>query len=205
MLTLSSERHSAVIFDCDGTLVDTMPLHFEAWKDAFQLHGATFEFSWDLFNSRAGMTLERTVIELNQQFCCQMDPDQVANAQRAFFQRQQDQIRPIAFVAEFAARLRGKIPMAVASGSNHTSVTQALLRVEMLDWFDVVITAGDVHHGKPAPDAFLLAAQRLNVPKERCLVIEDGQLGIEAAGRAGMDAYLITREGGVQFCPRPES
>jgi beta-phosphoglucomutase-like phosphatase (HAD superfamily) len=204
MLELDSERHAAVIFDCDGTLVDTMPLHFDAWKDAFRLHGATFEFTWEQFNARAGMTLERTVVELNQEFGCQLDPNLVADAQRASYLRRQDQIKPIAFVAAFASNLLGRIPIAIASGSNKTSVSHALSQAKMLDWFDVVVTANDVHHGKPAPDAFLLAARQLNVAPARCLVIEDGRLGIEAAGHAGMDAYLITREGSVQFCPNPQ-
>src|SRR5690606_24218634 len=83
-LCLSDERFDGFIFDCDGTLADTMPLHHRAWLFALGQAGARFEFDWELFVSRAGMSLENTVVELNRQFGERLDPVEVAAAQRAY-------------------------------------------------------------------------------------------------------------------------
>jgi beta-phosphoglucomutase family hydrolase len=205
MLKLDPNRHAAVVFDCDGTLVDTMPLHYEAWCEAFLHHSAPFAFTWEKFVSRAGVTLEQTVVELNSEYGCRLDPQAVSARQREAYARRQDKIKTIDFVTDFAKRLRGSCPMAVASGSNRASVTHALSKVEILDWFDVVVTANDVTHGKPAPDVFLRAAELLGVRPAQCLVVEDGAPGVEAARRAGMDAYLVTREGECTFIASPST
>lgn len=195
MLAFDSTRYDAAIFDCDGTLVDSMPLHHAAWQAAFAAFGAPFEFTWDIFMRRAGMTLEGTVEQLNVEFHCALPPRQVADAQREEFRRRADQIVPIEYVVRFARDVAARHPVAVASGSNRASVEHALDRVGLLGCFQAIVTAGDVREGKPAPEAFLLAASRLSVPPGRCLVLEDGALGLEAALRAGMDAYRVGRDG----------
>jgi HAD superfamily hydrolase (TIGR01509 family) len=201
MLVFDPSRHDAVIFDCDGTLVDTMLLHHAAWQIAFKQFGAPFEFTWELFNRRAGMTLERTVEELNREFQCQLSAVHVAEVQRQQYSRRTDQIAPIQYVVDFARTVAQNHPIAVASGSSRSSVEDALTRIAVLDCFQAVITAGDVEQGKPAPDIFLLAASRLSVVPHRCLVIEDGELGLQAAHRAGMDAYRVDRFGNVSWRP----
>jgi len=195
MLTFDPARHDAVIFDCDGTLVDTMPLHHAAWQSAFERFHAPFEFTWELFMRRAGMTLERTVEELNREFQCQLPPAVVAEAEREEYRRRSDQIRPIDAVVRFARAVARHHPTAVASGNSRETVEDALTRIGLLDCIRTIVAAGDVGEGKPSPEAFLLAASRLSVIPERCLVVEDGESGLEAASRAGMDAYLVDRHG----------
>jgi beta-phosphoglucomutase-like phosphatase (HAD superfamily) len=199
MLTFDTTRYDAAIFDCDGTLVDTMPLHHAAWQAAFARFQAPFEFTWDLFQRRAGMTLERTVEELNVEFGCELPPSLVADAEREEYRRRSDQIVPIDYVVRFAREVAGCRPVAVASGSSRASVEHALGHVGLLDCFHTIVTAGDVREGKPSPETFLLAASRLSVPPDRCLVVEDGELGLEAARRAGMDAYRVGRDGEVSL------
>jgi beta-phosphoglucomutase-like phosphatase (HAD superfamily) len=195
MLTFDPTRYDAAIFDCDGTLVDTMPLHHAAWRAAFDRFQAPFDFTWDLFLRRAGMTLEGTVEGLNVEFTCALPPRLVADTQREEYWRRSDRIAPIDHVVRFAREVGGHHPLAVASGSSRASVEHALTRIGLLDAFQTIVAAGDVREGKPSPEAFLLAASRLSVSPERCLVLEDGELGLEAARRAGMDAYRVGRDG----------
>jgi HAD superfamily hydrolase (TIGR01509 family) len=191
--TQPSREYSAYIFDCDGTLVDTMPLHFEAWTEALQAAGAPFEFHWDLFVSRAGMSLEQTARELGLQFDYELDALAVAAHQRELYARLAEGAQPVHEVVEFAKELmrRGK-PLAVASGSDRETVCLVLSKIGIVDWFEAILTPEDVERGKPHPDMFLLAAARLTHPAEDCLVIEDGEMGFEAARRANMD-YCIVR------------
>jgi HAD superfamily hydrolase (TIGR01509 family) len=195
MLSFDPTRYDAAIFDCDGTLVDSMPLHHAAWRAAFESYGAPFEFTWEIFLRRAGMTLEGTVEGLNVEFGCDLPPGPVADAQREEFRQRADQMAPIEHVVEFAREVARHHPVAVASGRSRASVEHALGRIGLLDCFQTIVAAGDVREGKPAPEAFLLAASRLSVPPGRCLVLEDGELGLEAARRAGMDAYRVGRDG----------
>ncbi len=193
MFSLPEREYSAFIFDCDGTLADSMPLHHEAWLSAFRKHGASFVFSWPLFMSRAGKTLELTVEELNVQFGEQLDPLAVASDQRAEYQARIAGIQPIESVVAFARERAARgFPVSVASGGDAPTVAKTLRAIGVHGLFPIVVTAAEVAHGKPAPDLFLLAAERMAVPPESCLVFEDSALGILAAERAGMGAVLVT-------------
>lgn len=188
------ERYGAFIFDCDGTLADTMPIHRVAWLYALRKHGARFDFGWDLFMSRAGKTIELTVTELNEQFGTRLDPTRVAADQRAHFDSLASQILPLHEIVAFARdRAKAGFPVAVASGGDAPTVNRTLRTIGVSELFPVVVTAEEVEHGKPAPDLFLLAAGRMGVLPEQCLVFEDSLLGITAAERAGMGAVLVER------------
>lgn len=183
--------YGAFIFDCDGTLADSMPLHHAAWKRAFQDCNAAIDFSWERFVSRAGKTLEVTVEELNQELGLSLDPGRVAAIQRAEYDRLLSGVGPVESVVSFLRSVAGKRPVSVASGSNRQTVDRTLLLLGIADLVPIVVTAEEVEHGKPAPDLFLLAAERMGMPAERCLVFEDSLLGIEAATRAGMGSVLV--------------
>ncbi len=179
------------IFDCDGTLADSMLVHHQAWCAALREHGATFEFDWQLFMSRAGMSLPKTVEGLNLQFGLSMDPDAVTAAQRALYERFLPSVQPIASVVELALRVAQSRPVSVASGGERKVVCRTLELIGLGETFSVVVTAEDVERGKPAPDMFLLAAERMGVAPADCVVFEDSALGIEAAERAGMASVLV--------------
>lgn len=194
VFSLPTREYSAFIFDCDGTLADSMPLHQRAWIHALQQYGAELDFSWERFMSRAGKTLELTVSELNAEFGLNLDPALVAAAQRAQFDVLALGVQPIASVVEFARQqARAGKPLSVASGGDRVTVQRTLSTIGVRELFPVVVTAEDVLHGKPAPDLFLLAAARMQVAPEACLVFEDSLLGITAAERAGMGAVLVSR------------
>jgi HAD superfamily hydrolase (TIGR01509 family) len=184
--------YAGYIFDCDGTLADSMVVHHRAWLAAFALHGASFEFGWELFTSRAGMSLPKTVEALNEQFGLRMDPEAVTAAQHEAYERLLPSVRPIVPVVELAQRVAQVAPVSVASGGERKVVLRTLELIGLGETFSVVVTAEDVAFGKPAPDMFLLAAERMGVPAEGCVVFEDSVLGMEAARRAGMTAVLVT-------------
>ncbi|MFO7177388.1 MAG: HAD family phosphatase [Pseudomonadota bacterium] len=194
MFELPSRAYSAFIFDCDGTLADSMPQHHAAWCAALAAHGAPFEFGWDLFMRRAGKTVELTVEELNREFGTNLDPRAISRLHREEFARRIPEIRPLEPVVAYLRGVAAKSPVSVASGGERDLVTRTLAAIGVLDLVPVIVTAADVRNGKPAPDMFLLAAERMGVAPEECLVFEDSLLGIEAAHRAGMGAVLVRRE-----------
>lgn len=186
-----TREYGGYIFDCDGTLADSMVVHYRAWLSALAEHGATFDFNWDLFTSRAGMSLPSTVRELNAQFGLSLDPDAVSASQHREYERFLPTVQPIAQVVELAHRVSLTHPVSVASGSERKVVLRTLELIGLGQTFPIVITPADVTHGKPAPDMFLLAAERMGVSPADCVVFEDSSLGIEAAKRAGMASVLV--------------
>lgn len=181
----------AVIIDCDGTLVDSMPAHFEAWCEALALHGAGGIFKEDVFFAMGGRPTLDIVVELNDEYNLHLDPTAVALAKREAFLKRVKTVTLIDEVATFVEGLRGKFPMAIATGGTRMVIEKTLQSVGISDWFDEVVTADDVTEGKPAPDIFLKAAELLGVAPEKCLVLEDAPAGILAAQRAGMQVVAI--------------
>ncbi len=181
----------AVIFDCDGTLVDSMPAHFEAWCEALALYGAGGIFKEDVFMAMGGRPTRDIVVELNDEYDLRLDPEAVAFAKREAFLKRLKTITLIDEVADFAASLRGKVPMAIASGGTRMVVEKILHVVGISDWFDEVVTVDDVPIGKPEPDVFLYAARLVGVAPAKCLALDDAPSGILAAERAGMQVIAI--------------
>lgn len=186
-----TREYGGYIFDCDGTLADSMVVHYEAWLSALALHGAPIDFTWELFTSRAGMTLPSTVRELNAQFGLALDPEAVTASQRLEYERFLHTVQPIADVVALARSVSQTRPVSVASGGERKVVLRTLELIGLGQTFPVVVTAEDVVHGKPAPDMFLLAAEKMGVSPGDCVVFEDAVLGLEAARRAGMASVLV--------------
>jgi HAD superfamily hydrolase (TIGR01509 family) len=185
--TPPTREYAGYIFDCDGTLVESMPLHYRAWKRAFETHGASFDFDWELFISRSGMPLIETVVALNLQFSTTLDPVRVVEVQLATYRSLIASVTAIQPVVDFARQVALRAPVSVASGGHREEVHASLRQVGLGGLFSCVVTANDVKRGKPDPEILLLCAEGMGIPARDCLVIEDGALGIEAARRAGMD------------------
>jgi HAD superfamily hydrolase (TIGR01509 family) len=181
----------AVIFDCDGTLVDSMPAHFDAWCEALASYGAGGIFREDVFFAMGGRPTRDIVVDLNSEYGLKLDPEVIALAKREAFLRKLHLVEFIDEVADFARLLSGKMPLAVASGGSRYVVEKTLSLLGCSDWFDEVVTADDVSNGKPAPDIFLKAAELLGVAPEKCLVIEDAPPGVAAAQAAGMQVITV--------------
>lgn len=190
----------ALIFDCDGTLVDTLPLHYAAWRETFT--ALRLPFSLEFLLRHNGKPTDQIVALYNAEF------DQVVDIDRFTADKEQrthallEQARPLEPVAALARRHHGRLPMAVVSGSNRANVERALQAAGLYELFAVILTADDGLPAKPAPDLFLAAAKRLGVEAHRCQVFEDADNGLEAARRAGMLATDVRPFGGGY---RPEA
>lgn len=193
MLEIPDHPFQAYIFDCDGTLVDSMPLHYIAWVESLQQHDAPFEFTEEVFYAHAGIKEQDVVKILNAQYGTNIDPVSVDELKMEIFRKRIPEVQPVRPVAEFAKSLAGRFPMAVASGSEEPTVRGCLEATGLIHLFETIITPKLVKHGKPAPDMFLLAAERMGIPPSECLVLEDGNSGLEAAKAAGMQAVFIPR------------
>ncbi len=179
------------IFDCDGTLVDTMPLHYRAWNLAMQRCGLRGELSEELFYSLGGVPTRRVAELMGAHYGLTLDPDRVFVEKEEIFIELQHDLRVIEPVAAFAREIAKRAPVSVASGGPKPIVRDTLARTGLLELFPIVVTPEDVKHGKPAPDLFLLAAEKMGVAAGRCLVFEDAQPGVEAAKAAGMQWVFV--------------
>ncbi len=188
-LALPSGSFRAYLFDCDGTIVDSMPLHYIAWKQTLAEWNCPFEE--ELFYSWGGRPVTEIISSLNQMHGLSMPVDAVAHRKEERYYKLLPEIKAIPEVVEHIHQQHGLIPMAVVSGSRRNSVVSSLSALHLLDKFDLLVCAEDYALGKPAPDCFLTAASRLGVEPGHCLVFEDTELGIEAATAAGMASVRV--------------
>jgi len=180
---------AALVFDCDGTLVDTMPAHFLAWRATMSKHG--IDFTEARFYELGGVPTQRIVAMLAREAGLMLDAAAIAHEKEEAYYALSDRIAAIEPVVAIARDHRGRLPMAVATGSVRASAERSLKKIGVFDWFEAIVAAEDVAHPKPAPDVFLEAARRLGVTPARCRAFEDTDLGLEAARRAGMEAVDI--------------
>lgn len=177
---------AALIFDLDGTLADTMPAHYEAWRGT--LRQFDLAMSEDRFYELGGWPTLRIVELLARETGRKLDAAAIARHKEEAFLAAIDRIQPIEPVVRVVQEHRGRMPLAVATGAVQLVGERILRQIAMLDQFDALVYADDVAHHKPAPDIFLRAAELLGVPAAECLVYEDTDPGLEAARRAGMES-----------------
>ena len=178
------QQFDAVLFDCDGTLADTMPAHYRAWRMVTDPHGMAFDE--DRFYSMGGRPTRDIVATLAAEAGVNVDVEQEAHRKEQGFLDQLHAIEPIDPVIAVVRRSRGRVPLAVVTGGYRDVCRQILERVGIADCFDTIVASEDTDRHKPEPEPFLEAARRLGARPERCVVWEDSDLGIEGARRAGM-------------------
>ncbi|MEU2615918.1 HAD family phosphatase [Micromonospora sp. NPDC007271] len=188
-LPLPAGNFRAYLFDCDGTIADSMPLHYAAWCSA--LDEWDCEFPEELFYAWGGRPIADIIATLNERHGLAMPVDTVALRQEELYQRSLPELTAVPEVLAHIEDAHGRIPFAVVSGSTRESVTASLGTLGLLDRFESLVCAGDYTRPKPDPEAFLLAARRLGVPPADCLVFEDTDLGIQAATAAGMASVRV--------------
>jgi HAD superfamily hydrolase (TIGR01509 family) len=183
----------AAIFDCDGTLADTMPLHYGAWRQTLDSLSLPTLFPEDQFYAWGGVTAKEIVQRLNAIHGTAMNPEEVAHTKEMRYRKLIPTVKPIEKVVAEARRFYGHCPIAVASGGMRVLVLETLETIGVSDLFEIVVGSEDVIDGKPAPEVFLTAASRLGVEPTDCVVYEDAPAGLEAARRAGMQAVDVLK------------
>lgn len=182
-------RAKALIFDLDGTLVDSMPLHFEALKEVCARKG--FDFSEEEFYSLAGVPSDRIFEIINERHGTDFDPKADSQLKETTYLGKIDQLKLIEPVFKLAKKYHGKLPMSIGTGSPGKHSWQAVKILGLNRYFDILVSKNDVKHGKPHPETFLRCAKAMNIDPQYCQVFEDGDPGLQAAKSAGMIATDI--------------
>jgi beta-phosphoglucomutase family hydrolase len=194
-LAIPDREFGAYIFDCDGTLADTMPLHYRAWTRLVTELGGSFPES--LFYECGGKPTAEILRTLRDEHGLKVeDLEHAAKRKEAYFLEMLSEIKPIEPVLGVVRRWYGIKPLAVASGGFRTQIEQTLDALGIRSLFSAVVCVEDYARGKPFPDPFLEAARRLNVVPQDCVVFEDSPLGVQAAAAAGMECVFVARASG---------
>jgi beta-phosphoglucomutase-like phosphatase (HAD superfamily) len=179
-----------LVFDCDGTLADTMPLHWQAWQVVTARHG--FVFPEERFYALGGVpTTEIFALLCQEQGKVGLDCRALSKEKEQAYMPFMPQVRRIERVVDIALANHGVLPMAVASGGLKHVIEQVLEQIGIRQLFGAVVTSEDVLHNKPAPDIFLEAARRIGVAPEHCRAYEDTELGLQAIRAARMQAVDV--------------
>jgi beta-phosphoglucomutase family hydrolase len=185
-LNIPEGNFAGYIFDLDGTLIDTMPLHYRAWDTALRSVGLKEKLDEAFFYALGGVPTRRVAELLGERYGLKFDAERIFHEKEALFCSLQADARLIKPTVEFARKAAETHPIAIASGGPRATVSRSLEITGLAKLFPIVVTADDVVHGKPDPAMFLLAAKRMGVPPRECLVFEDADPGIKAAEAAGM-------------------
>lgn len=196
-VTMPEKFYSGYIFDLDGTLVDSMPVHHRAWLHALRNNGApAHAFLWDEFVAHGGMAAPDIVSALNTKYGLNMEPETVAAEKRARYDYllEHEALPIIGETVELVKQLKERgIPYAIGTGSVRHGALNTLRSAGIEELFSIMVTPDDVPpgRGKPNPDIFLLAAEKMGVTPTDCVVFEDAQPGLEAAAAAGMASVVV--------------
>jgi len=183
-------KAKGLIFDLDGTLADTMPIHYIAWKNAASKYG--INYTPELFIQMAGIPLYPSVEKINQVFGTNIDPKEMGDAKEEEFERNMHLTPEIKVVTDLVRKYHGILPMAVGTGGSRRLSLKTLEIIGLKGYFDILVTSEDVSNFKPHPDTFLKCAELMGVAPSDCEVLEDGVLGLQAARSAGMMVVDVT-------------
>lgn len=196
-VTLPGKKYAGYIFDLDGTLVDSMPTHYAAWRWALQKHGAPYNvFQWQEFVAHGGMAAPDIVADLNRTYGLSMEPEVVAEEKRNRYAwlLLNEKLPVIQETIQLVYQLKEEgIPYAIGTGSMPSGARETLESAGVADLFPIMVTPADVPpgFGKPRPDIFLLCAERMGVNPVDCVVFEDAEPGIQAAIAGGMEYVRV--------------
>ncbi|MGS3152569.1 HAD family hydrolase [Aeromonas sanarellii] len=193
----SFEQYDALIFDMDGTLVDSMPLHLDAWEQTSAEFGLPFDRAQ--LNEYGGIPTRKIVAMLAEQHGLAIDVEAFARRKVALYLEHIDKVSVFPAMWELVKDCHGKVPMGIGTGSTRAHAAHILRQTGLDAFIPVLVSADDVVNHKPHPDTFLKVAEQLGAKPANCLVFEDTRIGLEAGRAAGMETLLV-HQGAL--CPR---
>ena len=193
MVDLSA--YQGIVFDMDGTLVDSMPSHMVAWERACNAFG--YPFDADYMNSLGGVPTQQTVVILNEKFGMDHDPKAVAKFKREAWETMDLEPGLIPSTMAVFEHYRPTLAIGIGTGAERPHAEHLLAKHGLLARIDSLVTASDVTHGKPHPETFLTVAEQMGVAPQHCVVFEDTEIGYQAARDAGMDCIMV-KQGEIQ-------
>jgi len=174
----------ALIFDLDGTLSNSLPVHMATWNKVGEVYG--FKFDPQIMVEMTGRATIEFAHRIVEQYNLSVDPEEIVKLKQQSFRDSAQLLEPVREIISVVKKYYGKLPMAVGTGASRKSTEVQLNELGIAKYFNVIVTANDVTRHKPNPDTFLKCAELMGVTPEKCQVFEDGDLGIEAAKKAGM-------------------
>ena len=174
----------ALIFDLDGTLSDSLPVHIATWHKLCGEMGCTFDER--IVAEMTGMATISFAERIKKEQRLDVDSHDIVHRKQSYFWENTHKVKPIHAVVDVVKKYHKILPMAVGTGASRRSAELQLETLQLKEYFDVIVTADDVCRHKPNPDTFLKCAELLNVSPEECVVFEDGEMGMQAARKAGM-------------------
>lgn len=183
-------RYKGIVFDMDGTLIDSMGAHSKAWRHACEEYA--YPFDEEYLHNLGGVPTRNIVMLLNEKHGLNHDPDAVTKAKNLAFLELKDSPIVIEDTFQVMQRYKGKLKMGVGTGSERNNAIQMLSDTGLLEYLETVVTASDVTHGKPHGETFITVATNMGLQPNECVVFEDTEVGRQAAQNAGMDCIMVS-------------
>jgi len=197
-MNIDLSKYDGVIFDMDGTLIDTMPAHLNAWEATAVRFGFPYDRNW--IHNMGGKPSASIAEEVSHRYDITLDFDAVVEFKMRTFSECPDKGSIIEHTFEVLKTVYGDKKVAIGTGSQRGNAINLLEERNLVSYFDTIVTSSDVEQFKPFPDTFLLAAKNLGVTASACVVFEDTELGKRAAHAAGMDCIMVLQDG-FTLCP----
>ncbi|WP_293747966.1 beta-phosphoglucomutase family hydrolase [uncultured Paraglaciecola sp.] len=184
-------RYKGIVFDMDGTLIDSMGAHGKAWQQICELYD--YPYDSEYMHNLGGVPTRETVELMNEKYGLSHDIDDVTETKRLAFLDLKDSPSIIEDTFQVMQRYQGKLKMGIGTGSDRNNAIKILTATGLLDRVETVVTATDVKQGKPHGETFLTVAKNMGLAAEECVVFEDTEIGRQAAQNAGMDCIMVIK------------
>ncbi|WP_375748415.1 HAD family hydrolase [Vibrio sp. HN007] len=203
-MAIDLSKYKCFIFDMDGTLIDTMPANLAAWEKTANQFDFPFDADWTY--QLSGQPSAKMAMQMIERYQLELDPYDIAREKMAHYLGLESHGDLIESTYSLLVQYQGQKAMAIGTGSQRKSAMLLLESKGVVDLFDAIVTSTDVENYKPAPDTFLLGAERTGVSPEECVVFEDTELGKQAAHAARMDCIMVENDTLIFYpCPGKEN